>query len=638
MVGQVEYNSHEKAAGHETDALPAFISHANDDTVKVDTEVTDWHFPTDEEQKTLRRVPERLPLTAFAIGFCEFAERFSYYGVTQVFTSFLTYDRPPGSRTGSSAGHHNVNSGALGKGEQTSNGLTTFNSFWVYCTPLLGAYIADQFLGRFNTICIAVAISIIGHILLIIAALPVVIDNTDGAFACFIIAIIVMGLGTGMFKSNCSVIIADQMRITKQTVVVTKSGERVIIDPALTIARIYLWFYLLINIGSLAGQLGMIYAVGRIGYWFAFMLPTIVFALCIPVLIFGRTYYIRVPPAGSVLALACRVWAYALKRNWSWRPSTWMKTFTSPTFWEVAKPSNVPASEHPKWMTYSDVWVDELSRAVKACKIFVLLPLYFLCYNQITGTLLQQAGQLNFGDSPQELVSQLDPIFLIVFIPFFSFVIYPFLERRRIPFSPIKRITIGLFVAAIAMVWSAVVQYYIYKKNSCGAYVKSPHHTDAEGKSCTEVSSNITVWVQSGSYVFIALSEIFASVTSMEIALLMAPKNMKSMVMALSLFTSAIAAAIQEAFNPLAQNPNFVINYGVFAGLAAVGGIIFYVAFRSIDKRQEELNLIGNSPDDEFQPQFKVDEEAKDNINSVPERPAVDTKAQIPENPTSVPH
>lgn len=78
----------------------------------------------------------------------------------------------------------------------------------------------------------------------------------------------------------------------------------------------------------------------------------------------------------------------------------------------------------------------------------------------------------------------------------------------------------------------------------------------------------------------------------------MAPKNMKSMVMAVSVFTSAIAAAVVEAFNPLAKNPTFVILFGIFSGLAFVGGIIFYIIFRGIDKHQEELNLIGNKPED----------------------------------------
>ena len=36
------------------------------------------------------------------------------------------------------------------------------------------------------------------------------------------------------------------------------TGRRVIVDPAETVSRIYIWFYMFINIGALAGQLSMV--------------------------------------------------------------------------------------------------------------------------------------------------------------------------------------------------------------------------------------------------------------------------------------------------------------------------------------------------------------------------------------------
>lgn len=61
--------------------------------------------------------------------------------------------------------------------------------------PLFGAYIADTRWGRFKTICWSVAIALLGHVLLIISAVPGVIENSKGSLACFCIAIIIMGLG-----------------------------------------------------------------------------------------------------------------------------------------------------------------------------------------------------------------------------------------------------------------------------------------------------------------------------------------------------------------------------------------------------------------------------------------------------------
>ena len=128
-------------------------------------------------------------------------------------------------------------------------------------TPLLGAYIADTYWGRFKTICVAVFIALIGHIILIVSAVPGVIEH-PGAIGAFIIALIIMGLGTytnqfsffrfmlifsisplqgtGLFKANISPLVAEQYKRTKLFVVVTNSGEKVIVDPTLTVSRVYM--------------------------------------------------------------------------------------------------------------------------------------------------------------------------------------------------------------------------------------------------------------------------------------------------------------------------------------------------------------------------------------------------------------
>ena len=65
----------------------------------------------------------------------------------------------------------------------------------------------------------------------------------------------------------------------------TKKGERVIMDPAVTVSRVYLYFYLMINIGSLVGSIGMVYAEKYVGFWLSFLLPTLMLCVCISFLI-----------------------------------------------------------------------------------------------------------------------------------------------------------------------------------------------------------------------------------------------------------------------------------------------------------------------------------------------------------------
>lgn len=117
----------------------------------------------------------------------------------------------------------------------------------------------------------SIALAIIGHVVLTAGAAPSVLKDINGAFAAYIIAIIMFGMGTSGFKPNISPLIAEQIVGERLRVETRKNGERVIIDPAQTSARIYNWFYFFINIGALIGQLTMSYTALYVGYWLAFL-------------------------------------------------------------------------------------------------------------------------------------------------------------------------------------------------------------------------------------------------------------------------------------------------------------------------------------------------------------------------------
>lgn len=60
-------------------------------------------------------------------------------------------------------------------------------------------------------------------------------------------------------------------------------------------------------------------------------------------------------------------------------------------------------------------------------------------------------------------------------------------------------------------------------------------------------------------------------------------------------FTSAISAAIGQAFVSLSEDPLLVWNYGSVAIIAFVGGVIFWITFRKWDKQEEALNMLPES-------------------------------------------
>lgn len=96
------------------------------------------------------------------------------------------------------------------------------------------------------------------------------------------------------------------------------------------------------------------------------------------VLFIGRKRYVRSPPAGSVLGKALRVLRYCAKGKMSLNPIKTYRNLTAPDFFDRAKASNVRAIEgqRPAWMTFDDVWVDEVKRGFAACTVFAWMPLY----------------------------------------------------------------------------------------------------------------------------------------------------------------------------------------------------------------------------------------------------------------------
>ncbi|RMJ27484.1 peptide transporter [Aspergillus sp. HF37] len=538
-------------------------------------------YPTAEELVQLRRVPGRLHILAFTVAFVELCERFSYYGTTIVWVNFIQRPMPPNSETG--AGYGKYVPGALNMGQRASTGLTLFNAFWSYICPLFGAFVADQYLGRFRTIMWSIVIALVGHTVLIISAIPPVIDNPNGSIACFAVGIVIMGMGTGGFKSNISPLISEQYREDRPYIKTLKDGERVIVDPAATIARIYMYFYMMINIGALTGQISMVYAERYVGFYMSFLLPTIMFLISPLVLFACRKRYYRVPPTGSVYTQAYRLWKLAMRGRWSFNPVKLHKGTTSADdFWQRVKPTAL-GSDKPQWMNFDDAWVDEVARGVKACKVFLWYPLYWLAYNQMINNLTSQAATMDLDGVPNDILTNFNPLALIIFIPIFDRFVYPLIRRMGIRVTPLRRITAGFWLAACSMITAAVTQYYIYKTNPCGK--QANYCLDAKNK-----HSPISVWVQVLTYILGGISEILASITSLEFAYTKAPKNMRSLIQAVALFMNAFSAAIGQAFVGLSSDPLLTWNY------------------TTLDGKEDEMNYL---PESEFVGDQRANDEEK---------------------------
>lgn len=473
--------------------------------------------------------------------------------------------------------------GALGRGQQASFGITTFNNFWSYFMPALGGYLADTYWGRYRTIMYAIVLATIGHIIIIIAALPPVMKNPNGALGCFMIGLLFFGTGVGWFKANISPLIAEQYEAVQPRPIVRTlpSGERVIVDPVMTISRIYMRYYFLINTGALVGQISMVYAEKYVGFWLSYLLPTILFLLAPIVMFVCRKRYVKRPPTGSVLGKAFALVTFGIRQNG-------IRNFNKDSFWQSIRPSEL-GPDKPKFMTFDDAWVDEVRRGLMACAVFLWFPVFWLAYDNTNSNLVNQAASMKLGGVPNDVVNNLNPFALLILIVLCDKLVYPAIARAKIRFSPIKKISLGFFSAATAMATAAIIQHFIYEKSPCGY--------NANDRDCYEERGppDMSVWIQTPSYVLISLGEVFASITGLEYAFSKAPPNMRGLVTGVFWFVKAFSAAISQAFNGLAQDPLLVWLYVAFTLIATLGGSGFWITFRKLDKKEEELNALPTS-------------------------------------------
>lgn len=309
-----------------------------------------------------------------------------------------------------------------------------------------------------------------------------------------------------------------------------------------------------------------------IGYWSAYVLCLCMFVLGTTILVLGRNIYVDRPPSGTVVTDAFKVIGIMIRH----------RNMDSP------KPSWSAQHNVTRTGQWDDLFVEEVKRSLVACKVFVIYPIFWLCYGQFSTNFVSQALEMAGHGIPNDLMQNFDPIAIIVFIPILDYIIYPLLRKCNIRFKPISRITFGFWVMALAMMYAAIVQHVIYSSPPCYDHPLCPA-SKVNGKL---QGNNVHIAIQAPAYMLIGTAEIFASATGYEYAYTKAPPRMKSFVQSLFLLTTAFGSAINEAFTPALYDPAIL---WVYVGLTCgsfVAGCVVWVLFHKLNDKEDEMNYI----------------------------------------------
>ncbi|CAI5756104.1 unnamed protein product [Candida verbasci] len=586
-----------------------------DDSANYSTNYSDEHNPrglrrpNKSEMKSLRRIIGPIKWSVVLICFVEFAERASYYSVTGILSNFIQRPLPKDSPHGWGAPKNtsgDENAGALGQGLQTTNALTNLLTFLAYVIPIFTGYVADSSIGRWKAIQWGVLFGGISHLLFIIAAAPTLIANGKAGLAICIIAIITLALGTGFIKPNLLPLMLDQYPEDYDMVKVLPSGEKVILDRNKALERMTLVFYWAINIGAFF-QLATSYCERRVGFWLAFFVPMILYLL-MPLFLWWVKPKLRFEtPRGSVLNNSVKVFTIVFQGNF-------VKRLINGTFWEYAKPSNMKErgleyfnSKKQSPITWNDQFVMDVQQTIDACKLFAYYVVFNLADSGLGSVENSLIGAMSTNGVPNDLFNNFNPLTIIVLIPILDNIIYPFFRKHHIDFKPVYRIAFGFVVCAMSQVAGAVLQHQVYQKSPCGA-----NGATVCGENGTV--ADITAWKASSLYILGAAGECFAMTTGYELAYTRSPPHMRSLLSALFLLNSAIAAAISEAITPALKDPYLVWVFAAI-GIATVvcaAGLLWQ--FWNLDKVMlEEANEREYLDRKQAKEVLKETEEAVDN-------------------------
>ncbi|HYE33955.1 POT family MFS transporter [Methylocaldum sp.] len=204
-------------------------------------------------------IPGLPPGIPYIVG-NEAAERFSYYGMRAVLVVFMSQYlmNPAGSPDPMS--------------EEEAKGYFHLFVSATYFTPILGALLADGWLGKYRTIIVLSLVYCLGH-------LALALDDTR---AGLLLGQSLIALGAGGIKPCVSAHVGDQFAETNRHL----------------LSRVYSWFYFAINLGAFTSMLVTPWLLEHYGPSTAFAVPGILMLIATVIFWSGRYQFAHIPAGG----------------------------------------------------------------------------------------------------------------------------------------------------------------------------------------------------------------------------------------------------------------------------------------------------------------------------------------------------
>ncbi|KAM5574830.1 protein NRT1/ PTR FAMILY 5.10 [Rosa sericea] len=464
--------------------------------------------------------------SASFIIWVEVAERVAYYGISSNLISFLT--GPMGQSTATAAENVNIWSGTAS------------------LLPLLGAFVADSFLGRYRIIIAASLLYIMGLGLLTVSA---VLPSSQLQVLLFFFSLYLVAVGQGGHKPCVQAFGADQF-------------DRQDPEECKAKSSFFNWWYFGICAGPLLTLTVLDYIQDNLSWGLGFGLPCIVMAFALLIFLLGtRTYrysikgdeespFVRI---GKVFAAALRNWRttpLAIASEEESRGTLPHQSSQQFKFLNKALVAPDDLKENAKVCTIAEV--EEAKAVLRLFPIWVTCLVYAIVFAQFSTFFTKQGATMDRTfvpgfDIPAAALQSFISLVIIIFIPIYDRIFVPIarsLTREPSGITMLQRIGTGMFISIISMVVAALVEIQRLQTAKDYDLVDMPSATVP-----------MSVWWLVPQYLLTGLADVFTMVGLQEFFYDQVPKELRSVGLALylsifgvgSFLSSFLISVIEEA-------------------------------------------------------------------------------------------
>ncbi|WVZ52615.1 hypothetical protein U9M48_003658 [Paspalum notatum var. saurae] len=429
--------------------------------------------------------------------------------------------------------------------ESNVDAATTVST-WIgtsFLTPLIGAFLADTFLGRYWTVLVFLSVYTTGMATVTASAfLPLLMGSSydHGVHrAVAYLGLYLVALGNGGIKPCVSALGADQFDAADRVERVAKGSY-------------FNWYYFSVNIGSLLSATVVVWVQDNIGWGLGFAIPTVLMVLGLAVFVAGRKVYRYQKVGGSpitrvfqVVVAAVRKYHLALPEDCSAlllheHHTSQFRFLDKAAIVEASSGDGEKGATTSPWRLCTVSQVEDVKMLLRMFPVWVSMVLFFAATAQMSSTLIEQGAAMDNHVGPFTVPTASLAIFeilsVMVCIPIYDAVLVPLARRatgKERGLSQLQRLGVGLALSVVGMAYAALAE--------------ARRLALARSAPAENGRPSMSIMWQAPAFAVLGAGEVFSAIGILEFFYDQSPDGMKSLGTALAQLTVAAGNYLNSA-------------------------------------------------------------------------------------------